>query len=168
MGLGGLFCGKDERVEGDERPRQLEEGVAQHLVCVRPLVHVYLQTLVQKVLENDGQLVPILDDRFAVCGNEIEGAQRVLVEIWRLSLNHLDGHDPQRPDVHLGPIVLSCHHLRRHPVGRADHGGPLVLLGADLGAKAKVSELDVAVHAKQDVVRLDVAVDHVTLGTLDI
>lgn len=64
--------------------------------------------------------------------------KRVLVQVWRLSLHHLNGHDTQRPNVYFRPISLSGHNLRSHPVGRAYHGAALALLWSDLGTEAKV------------------------------
>lgn len=62
----------------------------------------------------------------------------VLVEVRRLPLHHLDGHDAQRPDVHFGSVSLPGHHLRGHPVRSSHHGAALTLLRGDLGAEAKV------------------------------
>lgn len=47
-------------------------------------------------------------------------------------------HNAERPDVHFGPVVFAGDHLRRHPVRRAHHCAPLVLLGAELRAEAEV------------------------------
>ena len=94
----------------------------------RSLVNVNLKTSVQEILENMGQLVSVLYFWLSVGGDEIESSERILVEIWRFPLYHFDGHDAKRPDVHLGAVVLPRDHLGRHPVGSADHGGPLVLL----------------------------------------
>ena len=138
--------------------------MSQHFVGVGPLVHIHLQALVQEVLEDDRQLVPVLDDRLAVGRDQVERPQWVLVQVGRLPFNHLYGHDAERPHVDLGPVVLPRDDLRGHPVGGPYHGRPLVLLRADLSAEPEVGQLDVAVHPQQDVVRLDVAVDHVALG----
>ena len=135
----------------------------QHLVGCRPLLHVHFEAFVEEVLEDGGQLVPLLDLRLPVGGDQVERPQGVLVEIRRLSLDHLDGHDPERPDVHFGSVVLSGDHLRSHPVGRPNHSRPLVLLRGDLGTEAKVCQLDLAVHPQKDVVGLDVPVNDVAL-----
>lgn len=66
-------------------------------------------------------------------------SQRVLIEVGGFSFDHLDGHDPQRPDVHFGPVSFPRHHLRRHPVRGAHHGAALALLRSDLGTEAEVS-----------------------------
>lgn len=47
-----------------------------------------------------------------------------------------------------------------HPVRRANNGASL-LVGIKLGTKAEIGELDLAVHANENVVTLDVAVDDV-------
>ena len=64
--------------------------------------------------------------------------KRVLIEIWRLPFHHLNSHDPQRPDIHLGAILLPGDHLGGHPVWRAHHRRPLVLLRTDLSTEPKV------------------------------
>ncbi len=137
--------------------------MAQHLVGAWPLLHIHLQAFVQKILENRRQLISILDLRLPVCRDQIEGAQRILVEIGRLALDHLDGHDAQGPDIHFGPVVLPGDHFRRHPIRRAHHRRPLVLLGGNLRAEAKIGELYVAFHAEEDVVGFNIPMDDVAL-----
>ena len=44
-------------------------------------------------------------------------------------------------------------YLRSHPVGRAHHGVPLLVL-LDVGTEPEVRDLHLAVHPQQDVVRL--------------
>ena len=46
-------------------------------------------------LEDRAQLVPLLDLWLAVCGDQVECPERVLVEVGRLALNHFNGHDTQ-------------------------------------------------------------------------
>lgn len=65
--------------------------------------------------------------------------QRILIEVWRLSLNHLYSHDAQGPDVYFRSISLASYDLWGHPVWSADHGAALTLFGGDLGAEAKIS-----------------------------
>lgn len=65
--------------------------------------------------------------------------ERVLVEIWRLSLHHLYGHDPERPNVHFGSVGLPGHNLWSHPVRSPHHGAAFTLLWGDLGTEAEVS-----------------------------
>lgn len=112
--------------------------------------------------------------------NQIERPQRVLVQVGRLTLDHLDRHDAERPDVdlcrlilvslaggslcvivtaYLWSVLLPVDDFRGHPVRRAHHRGSFRLLGGDLRAEAKVGQLDAAVQPKQDVVTLDVPMD---------
>ena len=128
MRLGRLLGCQDQGVQGDERAGELEEGVPQHLVGGGALLHVHLEAFVEEVLEDGGQLVPLLDLRLPIGGDQVERPQGVLVQVGRLPLDHLDGHDAERPDVNLGTVVLSSDDLRSHPVGCAHHRGPLVLL----------------------------------------
>ena len=53
--------------------------------------------------------------------------------------------------------MFPADHFRRHPVRGSDHGVPL-LVSLDVGTEAEVGDLDAAVGAEEDVVRLDVAV----------
>ena len=82
------------------------------------------------------------------------------VQIRRLAFDHFDGHYSQTPYIDLGAVLFTRDNLGRHPVRRANHCVALRPLGRNLRTKAKVGKLHRAVHAKQNVVRLDVAVDH--------
>lgn len=62
-----------------------------------------------------------------------------LPEVRRFSFHHLDGHNAQGPDVHLGAIRRTGHNFWGHPVSSAHHGAPPVLLRAELSAEAKIS-----------------------------
>ena len=65
--------------------------------------------------------------------------QWILIQVRWFSLNHLNGHDPKGPNVHLRPILLSSDHLRGHPVWGAHHCGSFRLLWGDLGTEPKIS-----------------------------
>ena len=100
------------------------------------------------------------------------------MQIRWLSVLHLYGHDAQRPDINLfaykksamlnrehksevpvsHTVMFSTDDLWRHPVGRADHRVSL-LVALDVRAEAEVGDLDAAVDAQEDVVRLDVSVE---------
>jgi len=84
--------------------------------------------------------------------------ERGQVHVRRLSLGHLDQGDACAPDVHLDTIVESPDELGGHPVGRSHDRVAFHRLG-QLGAVAKVGQLDLARAAEKDVVRLDVAMD---------
>jgi hypothetical protein len=111
--------------------------------------------------------VLLLDSRRTISRDQIERAQRRFGQVWWLALNHLDGHDAQTPDVDLAAIFFACDNLRSHPVWRADHGCAFHVGLIDLGAEAEIGQLDVAIHAEQDVVGLDVSVDN-TLGVQEL
>lgn len=64
--------------------------------------------------------------------------QGILVEVRRLTLHHLDGHDAQGPNVHFGSVGLAGHDLRSHPIRRAHHSASLTLFWSDLSAEPKV------------------------------
>ena len=156
-----LFSGQYQGVESYQWLGKFQERMTQHFMSCGSPVHVHLEGFVQEILKYRRQLVPVLDLGLAIGGDQIERSEWVLVEVGRLPLDHLDGHDAEGPHVHLGPVVLPGDHLGRHPVRGPHHRGPLVLLAGDLGAEAEVGELDLALHAEQDVVRLDVAMEHV-------
>jgi len=104
----------------------------------RPLLRVHLEGKVQEIPKHGRQLLLVLDLRRAVGGDQPQGAQRRLGQVRRLALDHLDGHDAQRPNVHLAAVLLARHHLGRHPIRRAHHGGTLVLRLVDGRTEAKV------------------------------
>ena len=65
--------------------------------------------------------------------------QWILIQVRWFSLNHLDGHDPQGPDVDLRTVLLSGDHFGGHPVRGTHHCGPLGLLWGNLGTEPKIS-----------------------------
>lgn len=82
------------------------------------------------------------------------------MHVRRFPVNHLQRHNPQRPDVDFVAILDGLvHHLWRHPVRRADHGPTGAFPGAKLGAEAEVGQFHFAAFAQQHVVRLDISVD---------
>lgn len=134
----------------------------------------------QEVAEYVREIVFIFNRGCAVRSNEVESPQGRLGQIWRLSLNHLDGHDAQTPDVDLPAVILTGDDLGCHPVWRSDHCITLIVRIINLRTEAKVgcnrlvvfiekecdrirTQLDVAFHGEQDVVRLNVSMDN-TLG----
>eukprot|EP00047_Mylnosiga_fluctuans_P001701 m.221524 g.221524 ORF g.221524 m.221524 type:complete len:498 (+) comp10604_c0_seq1:1523-3016(+) len=155
----GLLGRLDQRHDRGQRRRLAQEGVLQELGCARAAVDVHLQALVQEILEDVGKILRVLQLGRAVGGNQIQRAEGILVEVRRLALDHLDRHDAQRPDVDLRAVLLPRDDLGGHPVRRAHHGGPLRRLRRQLRAEPEVGELDIARHAKKDVITLDIAVD---------
>jgi hypothetical protein len=131
--------------------RNQKERVSSHLQQIMrtgTLLGVNLESEVEEVLEGGRQVVLLLDRRCAVGRDQIERAQRRLGQVRRLAFNHLDSHDAQTPDVDLATVLFACDNFRSHPVGRANHGRTLHVGLVDLGAEAKIGELDVAVHAE--------------------
>ena len=84
-----------------------------------------------------------------------------------LAGGHLDDGAGDGPDVRLAPVPILLYDLRRHPVGRADHGGALGALLGEFGAEAEVGDLDGAAGGEEDVVGFDVAVDDVLAVEVD-
>ena len=73
-------------------------------------------------------------------------------------LGNLEQGDAGRPDVGRDSVRLPRDALRGHVVAGADEGAG-VSLGAELAGHAEVAELHIAVAAKENVARLDIAVD---------
>lgn len=67
-----------------------------------PEIGVHLEALVQEIPKLVGEARPGLELGPADGGDEVQGSGRVvLLQVGRLPFDHLDGHDAQRPDVHL-------------------------------------------------------------------
>lgn len=144
-----------------EAAASLKELVRQQLISSSTAADVYAKTDAQEGLELLAQLLWLLQTRCTVGGNQVQGLEGLLVEVWGLGLDHLNSHDTQRPAVDLGSILLLLDHLGRHPVWRANHGSTLALRLSQLSTEAKVGNLDVSDSVKQDVVTLDITVNNV-------
>lgn len=120
-----------------------------------------MQGALEEVLELGRPLGVVLQRRARLRRDEQQRTQRRLVQVWRLSLSHLNGRDSQAPHVYLCVIFQASDELRRHPIRRSYDGAPLVLLLRQAYCKAEVGNLHRAVEAHQDIVRLDVAVQAV-------
>lgn len=105
------MCLLDERAEGGEGSGFGEEGVAEQLGGPPPVVHIHLEALVQKVLEGGRQVLDAWDLGPPRRRDQVEGSERRFLQVRRLPVNHLDRHYPQRPNVHLRPVLLPGHHL---------------------------------------------------------
>ena len=72
---------------------------------------------------------------------EIHGLMRTTAEIGRLSVQHLNSHDAQRPNVNFGAVLLTSNHLRGHPIWSPHERFPTRLVWDDASTEAKVWEL---------------------------
>ena len=120
------------------RAPALQEIMANKLISRRPTLNIHAKTHAQERLELLGQLLWLLEARGAVGSDEVQGLKGLLVEVGRLRLDHLDGHDAEGPDVDFAAVFLLLDDFGGHPVGGADHGGALVALLGQLGAETKV------------------------------
>ena len=78
------------------------------------------------------------------------------------AVEHGVQHDPCTPDIRLEPVVALVSQDLGSDVGRgATLLGHLLFQGLDHSRDAEVGDLDVAVAVQEDVVQLDVSVDHV-------
>lgn len=96
------------------------------------------QTLTQEDFQVAAELVRMLQRWRAVGGDQEKGLERFFIQIWRLGLDHLDGHDAERPHVDFAAVLLLLDDFRGHPVRCANHGRSLGFLVGEFGAEAKV------------------------------
>jgi hypothetical protein len=117
-----------------------ESDVTYHKEIVRActLVGINLQRETEEVAEHGRQSMLFLDRGCSVRCDKPERAKRTLVEVWRLSFDHLNGHDTEGPDVDLSAVLLPSHNFGCHPVRRAHHGRPLVVILIDLCAESEI------------------------------
>jgi hypothetical protein len=92
----------------------------------------------QESLQLLAQLLRLFEARCTVCGDQVQGLQRLLVEVGRLGLDHFNCHDAQGPDINLRAILLLLDDLGSHPVRGTDHGGALRLGLGELSAETEV------------------------------
>lgn len=102
------------------------------------LLRIHLQSKVQEITEDGRQVVLVFDGRRAVGGDQIQGPQGRFRKIRRLTLDHLDGHDTQTPDINLTAILLSSNDFRGHPIRCTDHGVSLIVRVIDLGTETEI------------------------------
>jgi hypothetical protein len=121
-----------------EAATALQEVVAHQLTGTRARLDVDAETDGQEGLELLGQLVGLLEAGGTVGGDEVQRLQRLLVEVRRLGLDHLNGHDTEGPDVNLVTVLLLLDDLGRHPVGGSDHGRALGALFGELGTETEI------------------------------
>jgi hypothetical protein len=131
---------------------RLEEIVSTKLLGSGTGLDVDAQADAQEALKFLAKGFGLLQTWCTVGGDQVQSLQRLLVKVWRLGLDHLDGHDTQRPDVDLAAILFLLDNFRSHPVRSTDHCGTLAALLSQLGAETKVSDLDIASRTKQNVV----------------
>ena len=61
------------------------------------------------------------------------------VEVRGFTLDHFDGNNPKRPDIHRRSTCATCDDFGCGPVGAVDHSNLLRLLTRDFSRYAKVS-----------------------------
>ncbi len=102
-----VLGGPDERHELVRRVGLVQELVGEQVGRGRAGVNVDHEAQVEKVLKLGREAVPRLDRGAPVGGDEVDGAQRRLVHVRRLALDHLDRHYSERPDVDLLAVLLA-------------------------------------------------------------
>lgn len=150
-----------------QRTAMLQELMPPELLSSSATLNIHAQTNRQESLQLLRQLLGLLEPRGAIRRDQVKRLQGLLVQVRGFGLDHLDGHDAQRPDVDFTAVFLLLDDLGRHPVWGADHGGALAALLGQFGAEAEVGDLDGSAGGEQDVVGFDVAVDDVLAVQVD-
>ena len=131
---------------------RLKEIVSTKLLGSGTRLDINAQADAQEALEFLAKGLGLLQTWCTVGGDQVQSLQRLLVKVWRLRLDHLDGHNTQGPDVDFAAILLLLDDFRSHPVGGSDHCGTLAALLSQLGTETEVGDLDISSRAEQDVV----------------
>ncbi len=96
-------------------------------------------------METLRQIFGILNLRCPVRRDQEQRSERTLIQVWGLALDHLNGHDTQRPNIDLAAVFLARYDFGRHPVGCANHGCAFSVGLVDLSAESEVGWGDVLV-----------------------
>lgn len=145
------------------RARPFQKLMLDQLLRTRSTPDIHTKTHAQKSLQILTQLLRVLKSRRSIRRNQIQRLKWLLIKIRRLSLNHLNSHDSQGPDIDLWAVFFLLDDFRRHPVGCSDHSCALGFRFGELGAEAEVGDFDVAAGVEENVVGFDIAVDNVLL-----
>lgn len=89
----GLVAEAEQRREARQRTSRLQEGMVKQLVSGSTALDVSTQTNGQEALEVLGQRLGLLKRRRAVGGDQVQRLERLFIQVRRLVLNHLNGHD---------------------------------------------------------------------------
>jgi len=92
----------------------------------------------QEGLELFRELVWLLETRSAIGRNEIQSLERLLIQVRWFRLDHLNGHDTQRPDIDLVAVLFLLDDFRGHPVWSSDHSRTLAALLGKLRTETEV------------------------------
>jgi len=144
-----------------------QELMNSELLSSSTTLDVDAETDTQESLEFLRQLLRFLESRGTIGGDQVERLQRLFVQVRRFTFDHFDCHDAEGPDVDFRAVFFLLDDLRRHPVGCTDHGGTLGTLLCQLGAEAKIGNLDISSGREKDVVGLDVSMDDVLRVEVD-
>ena len=128
----------DERRQSRQRLRLRQEGMSEKVSRRRSLVGIDFERDREEIAEHDRELLRVVDSRRAVRRDQVQRAERLLVEIWRFAFDHFDRHNAERPNVDFGAILFAGDDFGRHPVRRTDHRCSLRIVALDLSAEPKV------------------------------
>jgi len=121
-----------------QRTPVLEKLMRQQFSRARATLDVDAEADAQERFELAAEFLGRFEARRAVCGDEVEGFKRFFVQVGGFGLDHLNGHDAERPDVDFRAVFFLLDHFGRHPVGGANHGGALALGFGELSAETEV------------------------------
>ena len=87
-----------------------------------------------------------------------------LLDVRWIAIGHLVGEDAKTPDVDLAVIFfLSLDELRCHPADRAYATRAMLSFACQLRRVSEISQFHITLSIGQDIIALDIPVDHVPL-----
>mmetsp|Transcript_14041 Transcript_14041/g.39758 ORF Transcript_14041/g.39758 Transcript_14041/m.39758 type:complete len:256 (-) Transcript_14041:41-808(-) len=151
--LGAAPCGADVLLLVGADPGVGEEGLR-----VRSLPSFLLEAKQQKILHVRADA--LRKRRMHVLHDSEEGAHRLQLVVGRVAGEELHNQAAHGPHIAAGRDLRHLDHLRRHPVGGANHVLHLLPRCLEVGGHAKIRQLHEPLGGGEDVGSLDVAVHH--------
>ena len=108
---------------------------------------------------------PLAGDRRRLQAHDVENDLALaLLYVRRVAICHLVGEDAETPDVYLAIILfLALDELGRHPADRAHATRAMLSFTCQLRRVSEVGQFYVALSISQDIITLDISVDHMPL-----
>ena len=116
----------------------LEELVRQEFRRAGTALDVDAETNAEEGFEFTAEFLRCLEAGRAVSRDEVESLERFFVQVRGFGLDHLNGHDAERPDVDFGAVFFLLDDFRRHPVRGSDHCGAFALGFGKFGAETEI------------------------------
>ena len=138
----------------------IQEGVMEEHVSSPALLNVFVEALVDEVLELRRPL--LADSRHLSVDDIVKDPMLMLAYPGRVSLSQFICKDAERPNVNFDVVRPSkLNHLRSHPTRCSNSlRAVLTLLGQHCGV-VKARQLKLSILSNKDIVRFDISVDSV-------